>query len=228
VNWGGSDENSNDENAQFILAVRKFLIAPFGRPAVLIAHHLTKHREKESQTSRGGGALINNADHEWRFEMNQEAKISAMMPGSKVRMERWPEMRFAIRTVALDEAKFPQLVNNFGEMPRVSIADPVNQYARSMKQLQSDTDQRALLAAFVALYDASEDPTPTALARAVRWNDAKSEPDYRRVKRELEAAVKQKLLTKKEKKYFITDAGRAFATEEVSFGESREPGEDDE
>lgn len=215
VNWGGKDENSNDENAQFIAAVRKFLIAPFGRPAVLITHHLTKHREKETKTSRGGGALINNADHEWRFEMNQDARISAMMPGSKVRMERWPEIRFQIKTVSLPETKLPQLVNNFGEMPRVSIADPVNMYARSMKQLAQDEETRVVLSALDVLRSAKQDFGTTAIASAVNWKDGSEKPDYRKVKRVLEAAAKQKLVIKKDKDYVLTDGGKHFISEEA-------------
>lgn len=215
VNWGGSDENSNDENAQFIAAVRKFLIAPFGNPSVLITHHLTKHREKETRTSRGGGALINNADHEWRFEMNQEARISLMMPGSKVRMERWPEVRFSIKTVTLPESKYPQLVNNFGEMPKVSVADPVNQYSRSMKQLSMDGDMRALLAKLAALRTAGAPHGTTELARELGWVDGANDPDYRKAKRVLENAVKQKLAVKKGKNYGVTDAGKRFIEDEA-------------
>lgn len=222
VNWGGRDENSNDENAMFIAATRKFMIAPFGRPSVLITHHLTKHREKESQTSRGGGALINNADHEWRFEMNQEAHLSAMMPGSKVRMERWAEIKFAIKTVALPEAKLPQLVNNFGEMPRVSIADPVNAYARSMKQLSQDGELRALLVALKKLEEAGEDRGTTALARELNWVDGANDPDYRKAKRVIDNAVKQKLAAKKEKSHVLTDAGNSFISDEVTFAEPEE------
>lgn len=215
VNWGGSDENSNDENAQFVAAVRKFLISPFGHPAVLITHHLTKQREKETRTSRGGGALINNADHEWRFEMNQDARVSAMMPGSKVRMERWPEIRFQIKTVALPEAKYPQLVNNFGEMPKVSVADPVNQYARSMKQIQMDQEMRTVLSKLAALRSANSPAGTTDVARELGWVDGANDPDYRKVKRVLEQCVKQKLAVKKGKDYRLSDGGKRFIEDEA-------------
>ena len=224
VNWGGADENSNDENAQFIGAVRRHLIEPFGRPAVLITHHLTKHREKESQSSRGGGALINNADHEWRFEMNQDARISAMMPGIKVRMERWPETRFLIRTSELPAAKFPQLANNFGEMPRVSIAEPVNQYNKSMRQLQIDSDLRATLLSLSRLTSAGEDCGLSHIAADLNWVDNSQKPDYRKVKRLLEYAQKQKLVTPNEdgKGVSLTEAGSAYAAQEVG-NESNAP-----
>jgi hypothetical protein len=228
VNWGGKDENSNDENAQFVAAVRKFLIAPFGQPAAVVTHHLTKQRDKEARTSRGGSALINNADHEWRFEMNQDAKISAMMPGTKVRMERWGDIKFAIKVVGLPESKLPQLRNNFGEMPRVSIADPVNQYARSMKQLQTDIETRQVLSALHTLAQSSAvAPGTSAVAQVLGWTDKDGEPDYRKVKRLLEIAVKQKLADKKDKLFVVTEAGERFITEDLADEFGDENGSDE-
>ena len=214
VNWGGTDENSNDENAQFILAVRKHLIDPFGKPAVLITHHLTKQKEKEARSSRGGSALINNADHEWRFEMNQEAHLSAMLPGSKVRIERWAEQRFLIKTVELPKTKFPHLLNNFGEMPRVSIAEPVNQYNRSMKQLQLDADLRAVLMSMERLRLSGKPCGQSHVAADLNWADGKGAADYRKVKRILDRAVEQKLALREGKEYALTPAGIEYAEQE--------------
>lgn len=236
VNWGGSEENSNDENANFIAAVRLNLINPFGRPSVLITHHLTKQKEKEARSSRGASSLINNADHEWRFEMNQEARLSSMMPGSKVRMERWAEQRFLIKSVSLPASKFPQLLNNFGDTPRVSIAEPVNQYNKSMKQLQQDSDLRALLIGLAGLIDAGKPYGFTHLAEEVHWSTPEGKPDYRRVKRMLEYGAGQKLAEpdkKDAKRYGITKAGRDYIAtapleEEGSDpAPEREPGSDD-
>lgn len=215
VNWGGADENSNDENAQLIAATRKFIVAPFGNPAAVFTHHLTKHREKEARSSRGAGSLINNADHEWRFEMNQEARVSNMMPGSKVRMERWAEQRFLIKTVELPEAKLPGLRNNFGEMPRVSIAEPLNKYNRSMKQLKQDTELRSVLHALQVLVDEKQDHGFSRVAQELGWEESTGKADYRRVKRVLDAAHKQKLVEKEGKVYVPNDAGRAYVAEDV-------------
>lgn len=221
VNWGGTDENSNDENASFIAAVRTFLVDPFGRPSVLITHHLTKQRDKEARSSRGGGALINNADHEWRFGMNQEARISSMAPGSKVRIERWPEQRFQIKAVSLPVHKFPQLVNNFGDTPRTSIAEPINQYNKSMRQLQVDTEIRQVLAAMSSLKAATKPYGFSHVAAELQWIDSSEKPDYRKVKRILDAAFEQKLVDKAEKGkgYEVNAAGEAFASSSVIGGE---------
>lgn len=219
VNWGGDDENSNDENAAFVAAIRKYLVDSFGRPAVVITHHLTKHREKEARSSRGASALINNIDHEWRFDMNQEARLSGMSPGSKVRMERWAEQRFLIKTVDLPKAKFPQLLNNFGEMPRVSIAEPVNQYNKSMKQLQVDAELIKLLLSFDRLSAQGNIPTLAQIAADLHWSDATGKNDYRKVKRMLDVAEKQKLVDKSDGKgYEMNDAGRAYAAQEIALG----------
>ncbi len=222
VNWGGVDENSNDENAAFIYAVRKHLVEPFGRPAVLITHHLTKQREKEVRSSRGGGALINNADHEWRFDMNQDARLSAMEPGSKVRMERWAQIRFSIKTATLPAKKFPQLQNNFGDMPRISVAEPVNQYNKSMKQLQADTEQREALRALASLKDQKKPYGLSHIAAELNWVDANEKPDYRKVKRILDDALTQKLVTpaKQGKGYEITKAGRDYFNDNISESDS--------
>jgi hypothetical protein len=234
VNWGGIDENSNDENAAFILAVRRALIEPFGNPSVVITHHLTKHKEKEAQSSRGASSLINNSDHEWRFEMNQDARISAMRPGSKVRLERWAEQRFTVKVVDLPQAKFAHLANNFGDMPRVSIAEPVNAYNRSMKQLQQDSDLRAVLLALASLTDASKPHGSSHIAQDLNWVDASSKPDYRKVKRILDLAATQKLADADGKLFEINDAGRAYIATDAALGdatpdvEPRQPGEDDE
>ena len=238
VNWGGLDENSNDENASFVAAVRTYLIAPFGRPAAVVTHHLTKHREKEARSSRGAGALINNADHEWRFEMNQEARISMIAPGSKLRIERWVEQRFEIKVVNLPPAKFPQLKNSFGATPRVSIAEPVNQYNKSMRQLQVDVELRAVLTTLTRLQAKKKKPAAlTHIAQDVNWVDSQNRPDYRKVKRVLEYGIKQKLVLLEDKQYQATEAGARFLEEDVSAAleseapvepEEREPGSDDE
>lgn len=231
VNWGGADENSNDENASFVAAVRRYLIDPFGAPAVIITHHLTKHKEKEAQSSRGASSLINNADHEWRFDMNQDARIAAARPGSKVRVERWADQRFLVKVVELDKAKFPQLTNNFGTAPRISIAEPVNQYNKSMRQLQQDSDLRAALAALNRLLAAGSPAGLSHVASDLNWTDSSSKPDYRKAKRVLELAEKQQLVTSDGKSAFtLTDAGQRYLAEDdaLSSSPSREPGEDDQ
>ena len=220
VNWGGQEENSNDENAQFVAAVRKFIISMFGDPAVLVTHHLTKSRDKEVRTSRGASSLINNADHEWWFEMNQEARISAMRPGSKIRIERWEEMRFLVKVVNLPEQKLPMLRNNFGDMPRVSIAEPVNQFNRSMKQLKQDTELRSCLAALHVLVDANQPHSFTEIARELGWEEPNGKLNYRKVKSLLQGAEKQKLVKKKGKLYEPTDASRHYLAEDFATEES--------
>lgn len=231
VNWGGIDENSNDENAAFISAIRSSLVDPFGRPSIIVTHHLTKHKEKEARSSRGASSLINNADHEWRFEMNQDAKIVAMRPGSKVRLERFPEQRFGVKVVELPKSKFAQLANNFGDMPRVSIAEPVNTYNRSMRALQQDSDIRAVLIALATLTDQQKPNGSSHIAAELGWASEDNKPDYRKVKRVLDKSVEQKLVDLDGKLFKINGAGRDYIAQDAAFptdtsSTEREPGED--
>jgi hypothetical protein len=133
------------------------------------------------------------------------------------------------------------LANNFGEMPKVSIAEPVNQYNKSMRQLQVDVELRAVLISLSRLNTTKGGKaTMSQVAADLNWIDTNEKPDYRKARRIMELAEKQKLvdLSSDKKTFTINEAGRAYAAEEVSLSggnqekikgtETREPGSDDE
>lgn len=235
--WGGEDENSNDENARFVRDLSAHFVTTYGA-AVVITHHLTKNKEKEEQTSRGASALINNIDHEWRFEMRSTNSTTIMEPGSKLRIARWPEMRFTIKVVELSGTDYPHLRNSQNRMPKISIAELSNAFGVSAKQQQDDVDFAAILTAMVAAkFDAKarkriNDSVARALHRIV---DGTSEPDAVAardwVRHRLKKLVEQKLL---DKDYQVTAAGKLFAEQSGiaqtinEEAEEREPGSDDE
>jgi len=141
-NWGFKDENSNDENTQFVRLLRSNFAERYDA-ASLVLHHLTKYRDKEMQTARGGGSLINDVDGEWRAEKTRN-NMCALEPGSKLRIAPWSRITCAIKVVALDE-KYADLRDDFGEMPTVSVPDLTNAHGVSLSALQFDKDAMAIL-----------------------------------------------------------------------------------
>lgn len=144
MTWGGEDENSNDEAATF-LQVTKEQLAKQYHAAVVITHHLTKFKDKELQSARGASALINNADHEWRFEKKSGDRIVCLQPGSKLRIAPWAPKNFFIEVFKLDVTDYPQLVDNFGEAPRVSVPELVNAAGVSVSSLEEDYEYAVVL-----------------------------------------------------------------------------------
>lgn len=240
--WGGDDENSNDENARFVRDLITHFRVKYGA-AIILTHHLTKSKEKEEQTARGASALINNMDHEWRFEMRATSSTTIMEPGSKLRIARWPEMRFLIKVVELSATDHPRLRNSQGNMPKISIAELSNAYGVSAKQEQENAEYEAVLSAIAAqpLDAKTRKRANDHIARAMgKIKDGSSSPDVSAardwVRHRLRKLQEQKLL---DKELGVTEAGHAFleqavlarkvSEEAVSTEEKhREPGEDDE
>lgn len=133
--WGGEDENSNDEAAEFIQVTLEKIVKRYNC-AVVITHHLTKFKDKEAQSARGASALINNVDHEWRFDKRGNEKIVTMMPGSKLRIAPWSEKHFTIEVINVHG--HPHLIDNFGDEPRISVPELTNQAGVSASKIQTD------------------------------------------------------------------------------------------
>lgn len=143
--WGGEDENSNDEAARFIQVLNEEVAVPY-RAAVIVTHHLTKFKEKAQQTARGAGALINNIDHEWRFDKKGNDRIVTMEPGSKLRIAPWTPKHFFIEIYSLDTTDHPHLIDNFGESPKISIPQLVNASGVAVGNLEEDLEQSIIIA----------------------------------------------------------------------------------
>jgi AAA domain len=240
--WGGDDENSNDENARFVRDLIVHFRTKYGA-ATILTHHLTKSKEKEEQTARGASALINNMDHEWRFEMRATSSTTIMEPGSKLRIARWPEMRFLIKVVELSAADYPRLRNSQGNMPKISIAELSNAYGVSAKQEQENAEYEAVLSAMIAspIEAKTRKRANDHIARAMgKIKEGSSAPDMSAardwVRHRLRKLQEQKLI---DKDLNVSEAGRAFVeqailarrvSEDAPEGETRdrEPGEDDE
>lgn len=213
VCWGGEDENSNDENAEFIREVASHFVTKY-RAAVIITHHLTKSKEKEEQSARGASALINNIDHEWRFEMRPQSMVSIMEPGSKLRIARWDPIRFQIKTVSLSQVKYPHLMNNLGHMPQISLPEVANQFGLSVRKMQEDDELAEVLQAIKQLPPDAKKQARGRLAIAKimgKVTDDTSLPDKNNardwVRRRLEKLVEQKLI---DEEHQITTAGDSF------------------
>lgn len=242
VCWGGKDENDNAENADFLRKIAQHFVTRY-RAAVIITHHLTKNKEKEDQTARGASALINNADHEWRFEMNANNLVTKLEPG-KLRLARWDPLRFQIKTLVLSELLYPHWKNNFSKMPRISVPEVINQYGLSARKIAEDQELADVLAAIKQLPPTTNKRASgrLAIARIMgKITDDSSEPDKNAardwVRRRVEKLVEQKLVDSEHK---VTTAGDSFL-ESVLTGRQltepeavndppaeREPGEDDE
>lgn len=231
--WGGEDENSNDENAQFIREVGNHFKNRY-RAAVVITHHLTKNKEKEEQSARGASALINNIDHEWRFDMRPSSMVSILEPGSKLRIARWDPMRFQIKTVEISETRYPHLKNNLGQMPQISIPEPTNQFGTSPRQMSEDQSLADLLDALKQAKGKKGDTALAKLMGKITDDSDGSEQSAARgwIKRKVAKLIEQRLVDDDRK---VLPAGDAFL-ESVRMGENlagvgeseREPGQDDE
>lgn len=240
VCWGGEDENSNDENAQFVQDLGKHFVAMYGS-SVIVTHHVTKSKEKEEQTARGASALINNIDHEWKFEMRAMSMTTIMEPG-KLRIARWEPMRFAIKVVELDGVAYPLLRNSQGGLPKTSIPEHSTAFGISAKQDIENAEYEAVLGAMIAspITAKIKKRANDHIARAMgKIQDGSSEPDKSAardwVRHKLRKLVEQRLI---DKDLNVLPAGHTFveqeraartvmATEPVEQND-REPGSDDE
>jgi hypothetical protein len=139
VLWGGEDENSNSEASLFMRTMREELCERYGA-SVFLLHHLTKRSKDPNaeQSARGAGALINDADAELRFVKSETAGRLTMQPGPKLRGKRWEPVHFENKLVTLDKAQYPSLVDSQGFSPEVNIATPVNNFGKSMTDIQQD------------------------------------------------------------------------------------------
>jgi hypothetical protein len=216
--WGGDDENSNDENAQFVKGLSEHFVAEYGA-AVIVTHHLTKNKEKEEQTARGASALINNCDHEWRFEMRGASGVSVLEPGSKLRIARWPEMRFAIKVVALDQQDYPKLCNSQGAMPKISIAEVTTTHGAMAKQAVDDAEYVTILRALIAkpLNAQSKKRVNEVLSRAIgKVQSGMSTADIRSgrewIRYRLRKMIEQKLVNDNLE---VTDGGHALVEQQL-------------
>jgi len=144
--WGGEDENSNDEAARFIQVLSE-QIAQRYQSGVVVTHHLTKFKEKSQQSARGAGALINNIDHEWRFDKKGNEHVVTMEPGAKLRIAPWPPKHFFIEVYSLDCTDHAHLIDNFGEPPRISIPKLVNASGVAIASMEEDHEQALVLLA---------------------------------------------------------------------------------
>ncbi len=142
--WGGEDENSNDEAARFIQVLNEELAQRY-QCAVIVTHHLTKFKDKSQQTARGAGALINNIDHEWRFDKKGNEHIVTMEPGAKLRIAPWSPKHFFIEVYSLDCTDHAHLIDNFGEAPRISLPKLVNAAGVSVSSLEEDLEQALVI-----------------------------------------------------------------------------------
>ncbi len=209
--WGGEDENSNDENSLFVQELGEHFTSRYGA-SVIVTHHLTKSKEKEEQTARGASALINNIDHEWRFEMRLTSMVSIMEPGSKLRIARWEPMRFQVKVVELQESDYPNLKNSQGNMPSISVAEVTNKYGVSSKKQQEDADYAAILKVLPGIDVKARRSLNLAIARGlgkvsegVPKPSADAAKDWVRVR--IKKMQEQKLL---DEQCEVTDAGRQF------------------
>lgn len=141
--WGGEDENSNDEAARFIQVTGEQIAQRYSA-AVVITHHLTKFKDKEQQSARGAGALINNVDHEWRFDKRGNANVVTLMPGTKLRIAPWGEMHFGLEILTLDPKEYSHLIDNFGEPPRISVPELMNPAGVNKERLLDDLEKAIL------------------------------------------------------------------------------------
>jgi len=210
--WGGEDENSNDENADFVGELARNFGERYGA-AVLVTHHLTKHKEKEEQSARGAGSLINNLDHEWRFEQPGMRGICVLAPGAKLRIAPWTDMRFRIETHTLGEKEYPHLKNNLGQMPVTSVAVLAILGGASLPTVFKDSDMAKMLAAIETLPSAGlrRDRGATRLTELLGLPmDEESKARSRDwVRRKLRLALVQKLIDS-DTLPVLTAAGRLF------------------
>lgn len=147
--WGGEDENSNDEAARFIQVLNEDVAQRYNA-AVVVTHHLTKFKEKSQQSARGAGALINNIDHEWRFDKRGNDRIVTMEPGAKLRIAPWLPKNFFVEVYALDTTDHPHLIDNFGEGPKTSVPTLVNATGVAVASLEEDQEQAVILDVLVS------------------------------------------------------------------------------
>lgn len=210
--WGGEDENSNDENAQFVQELANHFTLRYGA-SVLLTHHLTKNKEKEEQTARGASALINNIDHEWRFEMRPTTMTSIMEPGTKLRIARWEPMRFAVKVVEAREADYPWLKNSQGDMPKISIAEATNKYGMMSKQQQQDAEFVSIIRAIQGLDAKSKRHINDSIAKALgKLQQGASKPDALAAREWVRIRVgrmKEQMMLDKDAE--VTKAGAEFA-----------------
>lgn len=237
--WGGEDENSNDEAARFIQILHDDFAQRYGA-AVVVTHHLTKFKEKAQQTARGAGALINNADQEWRFDKNGNDRIVAMEHG-KLRMAPWAAKNFFIEVYELKlDAETEHLRDNFGAAPKISIPQLVNAAGVSVANLSRSLEEAIVLTVLqlnavkkrkggynmAAVADAVlRHPASTEIRKAIEEEgdfgaQTADELHARRVKKykdRLTRTVKEALLLAKHinEEWEPTKAGIKFAAEEL-------------
>ncbi len=255
--WGGEDENSNDEAARFIQVLNEDIAQRY-QAGVVVTHHLTKFKEKSQQSARGAGALINNIDHEWRFDKKGNEHVVTMEPGAKLRIAPWSPKHFFIEVYSLDCTDHAHLIDNFGEAPKISVPKLVNAAGVAVASMEEDHEQALVLLALsspsaitgkgkvmvrrvakaVLDHPAGQNirkqrGVPSGVDSAEDAEEAivKSYQDKLR-RTVLPRLVEAKLV---DKDFRVTDAGRTFseqtlgpAVESVPETADREPGEDDE
>ena len=192
------DENDNVQAGNHARMFRSLTTLP-GGPCVIVLTHPAKKTKNDGLVPRGGGAFVNEVDG--NLTVKKQDALSEVHWQTKYRGPDFAPIFFElvpVRSIALKDSK--------GRLIPSVIAVPISDEDQAAIEAGRDQDGNSIL----ALMKTTPNLSLLDLAKALDWNNAKGEPDKRRVQTGMQHLTRQGLATidAGSKRYKLTKEGK--------------------
>lgn len=165
------DENDNVQARNHAAMFRSLTLLNDG-PTVLVLAHPPKNAKHDNLLPRGGGAFLNEVDG--NFTVRKGDGLTEVHWQGKFRGPEFDPIWFELPTVGAIDLK-----DSKGRAIRTVIALPVSDEDRAAIEATQDQDAEAIR----ALMASTPNLSLMDMARALRWTNAKDQPDKRRIQK---------------------------------------------
>jgi len=199
----GDDENSNKQLGDHARMMRSFTDLP-GGPSVLVTCHPTKNPDMSNLLPRGGGAFLAEVDGNLVAIKQPGSMIVELNTHGKFRGPEFSPISFKIVPGTSNK-----LVDTKGRLIWTVTAMPITEMERD----GIDNSARAKHDALLVMMKNRPGLSLSEYAEALNWRNSKGDLNKRLVQTAMTAMTKDKLVEKKNDRYWPTNRGRKATVE---------------
>jgi len=199
----GDDENSNKQLGDHARMMRSFTDLP-GGPTVLVTCHPTKTPDMSNLVPRGGGAFLAEVDGNLVAIKQPTSMIVELNTHGKFRGPEFSPISFKIVPGTSDK-----LVDTKGRLIWTVTAMPITETERD----GIDNSARAKYDDLLVMMKDRPGLSLAGYAEALDWRYANGDFNKRLVQTAMTAMTKDKLIEKKNDRYYVSNRGRKAAIE---------------
>ena len=204
----GDDENNNKQLGDHARLMRSFTDLP-GGPSVLVTCHPTKNPEMSNLVPRGGGAFLAEVDGNLVAIKQPGSTVVELNTHGKFRGPEFSPIPFKIVSGTSNK-----LVDTKGRSIWTVTAMPITELERA----SIDNSARTKYDALLAMMKNRPGLSLTGYAEALNWQNSKGDINKRLVQTAMTAMEKDKLVEKRNSRYFLTNKGKKATEDATSDG----------